>query len=74
MGRRLWDKGLGDGAVLAIFGQTAILTLTGNRGTGTYCVRERLIAPSEALRMSMARESAPLMLLLADRNEISQMT
>jgi hypothetical protein len=36
-------------------------------------MRERLIAPSEALRMSMARESAPLM-LLADRNEIYQMT
>jgi hypothetical protein len=47
--------------------------LTGNRGTGTYCMRERLIAPSEALRMSMEPESAPLLLLLADRNEISQM-
>ena len=54
-------------------GQTAILTLTGNRGTGTYCMRERLMAPSEALRMSTARESAPVMLLFTDRHEISQM-
>ena len=54
--RRLPDKERGDGALLAsFFGQTTILTLTRDRGTGeTYCMPHHLTIKDDNRRLMVA--------------------
>ena len=74
MGRRLLDKGLGDGAVLAF------LWTDGDSNADRQSRYKDLLHAGEIDRSERSAKNEhgagerALMLLLADRNEISQMT